>query len=134
MPCPGRSVLPVNLPTSSTAGMWTLHKLRNGTIASDIPNAANFNKDRGDGAGDSRKGQLWEQFSPEEIERYPALKKRNFFCVQRHQATGMHCSATVHDAPKLSKSKMGRLCEAFLLIVNPSLRPSLSLDARVVAD
>jgi hypothetical protein len=31
----------------------------------------------------------WD-FSQEELRRFPALQKRNFWCIQRHQARGAH--------------------------------------------
>lgn len=30
----------------------------------------------------------WEGFSKDVLEKWPALKKRNFWCIQRHSATG----------------------------------------------
>lgn len=30
-------------------------------------------------------------FDKADVDRYPALKKRNFFCIQHHQATGKSC-------------------------------------------
>lgn len=29
----------------------------------------------------------WD-FSPEDLNRFPALRRRNFWCIQRHQARG----------------------------------------------
>jgi hypothetical protein len=30
-------------------------------------------------------------FEKEDLERFPALKRRNFWCIQRHQARGKFC-------------------------------------------
>lgn len=32
-------------------------------------------------------------FDKADVDRYPVLKKRNFFCIQHHQATGKPCFA-----------------------------------------
>lgn len=45
----------------------------------------------GDGDGDGPKPDVereWEGFSKDVLEKWPALKKRNFWCIQRHSATG----------------------------------------------
>lgn len=44
------------------------------------------------GAKQACTSQEWSEFTPEEIDRFPALKKRNFWCIQRHQATGGCCA------------------------------------------
>ncbi|KAL7423600.1 hypothetical protein Q5752_001181 [Cryptotrichosporon argae] len=38
----------------------------------------------------AESGGPWACFSADELRRFPALGKRNFFCVQRHQATALH--------------------------------------------
>lgn len=37
--------------------------------------------------GVSKAGPPWE-FSDDELERFPSLRQRNFWCIQRHQARG----------------------------------------------
>lgn len=39
---------------------------------------------------DRRNAYEKDGFSAEDIERFPALRKRNFFCIQRHQARALH--------------------------------------------
>ncbi|AAW42055.1 hypothetical protein CNBC7140 [Cryptococcus deneoformans B-3501A] len=38
----------------------------------------------------------WEGFSKDVLEKWPALKKRNFWCIQRHSATALHYDLRMH--------------------------------------
>ncbi|KAK8865594.1 hypothetical protein IAR55_000738 [Kwoniella newhampshirensis] len=69
-------------------------------------------------------------FSKEEVTRWPALKKRNFWCIQRHSATAMHYdlrmqldSATVSWAIPKGLLGISRSGEANRLAVETSLHP-----------
>jgi hypothetical protein len=75
--------------------MWTLHKLTAAPKTLSAPEPSISTGAETAVADQTRKGQLWEEFSPEELDRWPALSRRNFFCVQRHQATGEHCDAAL---------------------------------------
>lgn len=88
--------------------MWTLHKLGNKTSTSEDAGEPSSKKRKEQSPEpvkpiqgtrpartehDSTTGDTYPWgFSDEELERFPALRKRNFWCVQRHQATGQyHC-------------------------------------------
>ncbi|WWD18230.1 hypothetical protein CI109_102680 [Kwoniella shandongensis] len=69
-------------------------------------------------------------FSKEEVTRWPALKKRNFWCIQRHSATAMHYdlrmqldSATVSWAVPKGLLGLSRSGEANRMAVETSLHP-----------
>lgn len=61
--------------------MWTLHKLSNHRILDTIESHVS----------DTEKAEadnIWPEFSEEDLIDFPALRQRNFWCIQRHQATG----------------------------------------------
>ncbi|GFZ43441.1 hypothetical protein JCM24511_01161 [Saitozyma sp. JCM 24511] len=35
-------------------------------------------------------GRPWPEFTDEEVDKFPAVGKRNFWCIQRHQARALH--------------------------------------------
>nr|XP_018265067.1 DNA ligase D, 3'-phosphoesterase domain-containing protein [Kwoniella dejecticola CBS 10117]OBR87225.1 DNA ligase D, 3'-phosphoesterase domain-containing protein [Kwoniella dejecticola CBS 10117] len=74
--------------------MWTLHQLKKKrktkhAIAIQVPSAP-VQRQRNDveEEQEDRVG-IWG-FTKAEIDRFPALRKRNFWCIQRHSATAMH--------------------------------------------
>ena len=77
--------------------MWTLHKLneRKRTRSSDdaLPSSEHQSglPDEGweerEAFDDPNSRGPWG-FSEDDLERFPALRKRNFWCIQRHQARG----------------------------------------------
>lgn len=71
----------------------------------------------------------WE-FTAEDLERFPALRKRNFWCIQRHQARALHYDlrmqldgATVSWAIPRGLLGMSKSGEAHRLAVQTTLHP-----------
>ncbi|WOO85738.1 uncharacterized protein LOC62_07G009228 [Vanrija pseudolonga] len=58
--------------------MWALHKLKAGQDLQPYDSASS------------------SQFTATEIEQFPVLSTRNFWCIQRHQATAHHYDLRMH--------------------------------------
>lgn len=113
----GSTQPPLSPPHISAHPMWTLHKLKlRQSVNKDSPvlameragpdgfdtgtrsqNATSSARDGAERTSSSPRSPDWikddgadfsSHFATEDLDRFPALKKRNFFCVQRHQATG----------------------------------------------
>jgi hypothetical protein len=51
-----------------------------------------------------RVDRPWPEFTDEETEQFPAVTRRNFWCIQRHQARGRcHCALVLSCAIKLTR-------------------------------
>lgn len=64
----------------------SLVKKENEGMISEKPDPSELEKDE-DGPKPNVERE-WEGFSKDVLEKWPALKKRNFWCIQRHSATG----------------------------------------------
>lgn len=78
---------------SLPGAMWTLHKLNTRDTSRRGPSSICDPPARPSGPSSSRQTDTsvfpWE-FPAADLERFPALRKRNFFCIQRHQARALH--------------------------------------------
>ncbi|WWC68315.1 DNA ligase D, 3'-phosphoesterase domain-containing protein [Kwoniella pini CBS 10737] len=68
--------------------MWTLHLLKNNKSKYEPQISLTEDVVHHEDKEEERIG-IWG-FTKTEIDRFPALKKRNFWCIQRHSATAMH--------------------------------------------
>lgn len=74
--------------------MWTLHKLQSPARRSTPSGPESPVGVRGPASEPKITDQLGQQaafagvFSEDDLMRFPALRKKNFWCIQRHQARG----------------------------------------------
>jgi hypothetical protein len=74
--------------------MWTLHRVKAAhrrTANQSSPNSAFHEPPETTGQislNNTNPGSTWD-FSSDELMSFPALRKRNFWCIQRHQARGV---------------------------------------------
>lgn len=68
--------------------MWTLHKLNNRTLRHN--NCDNSKAPPGRVELSTHPPDIPWEFEERDLLKFPALRKRNFFCIQRHQARALH--------------------------------------------
>ncbi|ORY32187.1 DNA polymerase ligase-domain-containing protein [Naematelia encephala] len=117
--------------------MWVLHQLsetrrhktRTGAVPSIDPQSQPSSAEKAK-APRAQVGSAWG-FSPEEINRFPALRRRNFWCIQRHQARALHYDlrmqldgSTVSWAIPKGLLGISKRKEAHRLAVETTLHPN----------
>ncbi|OXG52319.1 DNA ligase D, 3'-phosphoesterase domain-containing protein [Cryptococcus neoformans] len=65
-----------------------------GEVSSGEPGSSKLEED-GNGPKPDVERE-WKWFSTDVLEKWPALKKRNFWCIQRHSATALHYDLRMH--------------------------------------
>nr|KIR48603.1 DNA ligase D, 3'-phosphoesterase domain-containing protein [Cryptococcus bacillisporus CA1280] len=93
-PSPSVSRKGARISSNSPTGTPSLVKKENERMSSEKPDPSELEKDEDGPKPDVER--KWEGFSKDVLEKWPALKKRNFWCIQRHSATALHYDLRMH--------------------------------------